>query len=178
MTQSIILYNICEQHAWYSKICCYLYPFRRYIQSVTVHGIKCIPDSNSRMNSWDQALCIHPAWVLNANWGSQPHRHKQEYLSAVTHALPLSTARQLALLLAFGVVRAQLLLYLNNTAPARTCLKLLNSFWCARNLSSRRQLPWLNRARLREPSQMSSVPSDVYSLTNQNCGILRVVSFY
>ena len=50
-----------------------------------------------------------------------------------THALPLSTARKLALHLAFGVVRAKLLLYLNNTAP-RTYLQLLNCFWCARAL--------------------------------------------
>ena len=115
----------------YSKICCYLYPFRRYIQSVAVHGIKFIPESNSRMNSWDQALYIHPhecSTPTEARW------HKQEYLSASTHALPLSAARQLTLPLAFGVVRAKPLLYLNNTAPARTRLQPLNCFWCARTL--------------------------------------------
>ena len=101
-------------HAWYSK--------------------------QQKMNSWDQALCIHPAWVLNANWDSQAQAGKTEEIARniclpSTHALSLSTARQLALQLAFGVVRAKLLLYLNNTASARTCLQLLDRFWCGRALN-------------------------------------------
>ena len=112
MTQSIILYNICEQHAWYSKICCYLYPFRRYIQFVAVHGIKCIPGSEQLRSG-----ALHP---------SPMSAQRQPRLAGTSRNICLlSTARQLALPLAFGVVRAKLLLYLNNTAPARTCLQLL-----------------------------------------------------
>ena len=107
MTQSVILY-ICEQHA-----CLMLQTAENeQLRSGALHPSRLSAQRELRLAGTSRNICL-PS----------------------THALPLSTARQLVLPLAFAVVRAKLLLYLNNTALARTYLQLLNCFWCARALS-------------------------------------------
>ena len=102
MTQSIILY-ICEQHA------CLI------LQTA----------ENEQLRSG----ALHPSRMSAQRQLRLAGTSRNIILS--THALPLSTARQLALQLAFGVVRTKLLLFLNNTARARTCLQLLDRFGVA-----------------------------------------------
>ena len=110
MTQSIILY-ICEQH-----VCLILQTAENeQLRSGAPHPSRMSAQRQLRLAGISRNICL-PS----------------------TRALPLSTARQLALQLSFGVVRAKLLLYLNNTAPTRTCLQLLDRFWCARTLRQQR----------------------------------------
>ena len=106
MTQSIILY-ICEQHA--SLIL--QTAENEQLRSGALHPSRMSAQRQLRLAGTSRNICL-PS----------------------THALPVSTAQQLALQLAFGVVRAKLLLYLNNTASALTCLQLLDRFWCGRAL--------------------------------------------
>ena len=106
MTQSMILY-ICEQHA-----CLILQTAENeQLRSGALHPSRMSAQSQLRLAGTSRNICL-PS----------------------THTLKLSTARQLTLQLAFGVVRAKLLLYLNNTAPTHTCLQLLDRFWCGRAL--------------------------------------------
>ena len=90
----------------------------------------CMPDTpNSR--KWTAEIRRSTSIPYECSTPTEARRHKQEYLSAVdsrTTAFYCSTTRATA---GLWCGQSKAIALLNNTAPARTCLQLLDRFWCA-----------------------------------------------